>query len=102
MSTKVEYVDSVSTISTLQMDEPCLNIYHPRKLKEIINTRITMMPFIQSQNLGWTGMFMRLAIDSLSEPNPWQDPANLGVVIPDIGNPMDTVTEHKHHQTYRF
>ncbi len=42
-------------------------------------------------------MFIRPEIYALSERNPWQDPANPGAVPPDIGNPMATEAECKHH-----
>ncbi len=42
-------------------------------------------------------MLMRPEIFALSELNPWQDHTNPGAVPPDIGNPIATEDECKHH-----
>ncbi len=97
MSTKVEYDDAVSIISTLPMVEPCPNIYCFLKLGEIINTHKSMFPSIQSSINGWTKMFMQQKISSLSKSNPLQDLANPGVAFPDIGNPNATDVKCKHY-----
>ncbi len=88
MSTKIEYDDAISTISTLPTVEPFPNIYNVLKLEEIINTHTALIPSIQSTILELARMFMRPEISVLSEPNPWQDPANPGAVPHDMGNPM--------------
>ncbi len=97
MSTKIEHDDAVSTIGTLPTVEPHPNIYSLLKLEEIINTRLAMIPTSQSTILGWVGMFMRPDIHALSEPNPWQNPANPGAVPPNKGNPMTSEAEREHH-----
>ncbi len=97
VSTKIEHDDALSTISILPMVEPCPKIYNHLKLEEIINICFAMIPSTQSTILGWARIFRRPDIYALSEPNPWQDPANPGPVPPDVRNSMATEAECKHH-----
>ncbi len=80
MSTKIECDDAISIIGTLPTVEPYPDIYNLLKLEEIINTHQCIIPSTQSSILLLTRMLMQPENYVLSEPNPWQDPANLGAI----------------------
>ncbi len=94
MITKIEYDEAISTISTFLMVEICPNLL---KSEEIIKTILTIISSTQPTICEWTGMLMRPGIYSLLNLTHGKTLQILGQYPPNVGNPMATKAECKHH-----
>ncbi len=96
MSTKIEHDNAISTTRTLPTVKPHPNISNLLNWKKL-STHMLLW-FHHSIHHSWMGQNVHeTRLYAFSEPNPWKGPTNPGAVPPDIGNPMATEAECKHH-----